>query len=262
LVSRGVYDAPSLFLRQLQVCLFMVFSLTQFQAAIVDLDGTMVDTLGDFEVALNRALVDLDLPPVTRALVEHTVGKGSEHLIRSVLAHQLALPAVKGGASGCDARSVENLYEAAWQRYQHHYLAINGEFAAVYPGVLEGLQRLSDAGLQLACLTNKPLSFAKPLLQAKGLDHFFTHVFGGDSFERKKPDPLPLVKTCEALGVSPAQALMVGDSSNDAQAARAAGCPVVLVRYGYNHGEPVDGVDADAHVDSLVDIPQAFSQAA
>jgi phosphoglycolate phosphatase len=87
-------------------------------------------------------------------------------------------------------------------------------------------------------------------------------VYGGDSFERKKPDPLPLLKTCEALGVSPTQALMVGDSSNDAQAARAAGCAVVLVRYGYNHGEPVDGVDADAHVDSLVDIPYAFSQAA
>ena len=233
--------------------------LRSLQAAIVDLDGTMVDTLGDFEIALNRSLTDLDLPPVTRALVERTVGKGSEHLIRSVLAHQLALPEVKGLANVCDARSAENLYEPAWQRYQHHYLAINGEFAAVYPGVAEGLQQLRDAGLQLACLTNKPLSFAKPLLQAKGLDSFFAHVFGGDSFERKKPDPLPLLKTCEALGVKPSQALMVGDSSNDAQAARAAGCPVVLVRYGYNHGEPVDGVDADAHVDSLTQIPQALA---
>jgi phosphoglycolate phosphatase len=233
--------------------------LRSLQAAIVDLDGTMVDTLGDFEIALNRALADLDLPPVTRALVERTVGKGSEHLIRSVLAHQLALPEVKGLANVCDARSVENLYEAAWQRYQHHYLAINGEFATVYPGVVEGLQQLCDAGLQLACLTNKPLSFAKPLLQAKGLDSFFTHVFGGDSFALKKPDPLPLLKTCEALGVQAAQALMVGDSSNDAQAARAAGCPVVLVRYGYNHGEPVDGVDADAHVDTLTHIAQALA---
>ena len=231
----------------------------QLLAAIVDLDGTMVDTLGDFEIALNRSLADLDLPPVTRALVERTVGKGSEHLIRSVLAHQLALPEVKGLANVCDARSVESLYETAWQRYQHHYLAINGEFAAVYPGVAEGLQQLRDAGLQLACLTNKPLSFAKPLLKAKGLDSFFTHVFGGDSFERKKPDPLPLLKTCEALGVKPSQALMVGDSSNDAQAARAAGCPVVLVRYGYNHGEPVDGVDADAHVDTLKHIAQALA---
>ncbi|WP_310614320.1 phosphoglycolate phosphatase [Limnohabitans sp.] len=239
----------------------MNFSLTQFQAAIVDLDGTMVDTLGDFEVALNRALHDLDLPPVTRALVERTVGKGSEHLIRSVLAHQLALPEVKDQVLVCASRGIEDSYEAAWLRYQHHYLAINGEFAAVYPGVVEGLQQMRDAGLQLACLTNKPLSFAKPLLQAKGLDHFFTHVFGGDSFERKKPDPLPLLKTCEALGVKPAKALMVGDSNNDAQAARAAGCPVALVRYGYNHGESVDGVDADAHVDALTDIAQALGKA-
>ena len=231
----------------------------RMHAAIVDLDGTMVDTLGDFEVALNRTLADLDLPPVTRSLVERTVGKGSEHLIRSVLAHQLALPEVKGLANVCDARSVDNLYEPAWLRYQHHYLRINGEFAQVYPGVMAGLQTLRDAGLQLACLTNKPLSFAKPLLQAKGLDSFFAHVFGGDSFERKKPDPLPLLKTCEALGVKPSQALMVGDSSNDAQAARAAGCPVVLVRYGYNHGEPVDGVDADAHVDTLTHIAQALA---
>ena len=223
----------------------------RLNAAIVDLDGTMVDTLGDFEVALNRTLADLDLPPVTRALVERTVGKGSEHLIRSVLANQLALPEVKGLANVCDARGVENLYEPAWQRYQYHYLAINGEFAAVYPGVVDGLQRMCDAGLKLACLTNKPLSFAKPLLQAKGLDGFFTHVFGGDSFERKKPDPLPLLKTCEALGVSPAQALMVGDSSNDAQAARAAGCPVVLVRYGYNHGEPVEAARPDRVIDRL-----------
>jgi phosphoglycolate phosphatase len=233
----------------------------QLQASIVDLDGTMVDTLGDFEVALNRALADLDLPPVTRALVARTIGKGSEHLIRSVLAHQLALPEVKGLTNVCDARGVDNLYEAAWQRYQHHYLAINGQFATVYPGVVAGLQALREAGWSLACLTNKPLSFAKPLLQAKGLDGFFTHVFGGDSFARKKPDPLPVRLACEALGTSPARTLMVGDSSNDAQAARAAGCPVVLVRYGYNHGEPVDGVDADAHVDALTDIATALTKA-
>ena len=237
----------------------MPSTLTQFQAAMVDLDGTMIDTLGDFEVSLNRMLADLDLPLLTRALVERTVGKGSEHLIRSVLTHQLALPEVKGLVNVCEARSPEYLYEAAWQRYQHHYLGINGEFATVYDGVVEGLQQMRDAGLHLACLTNKPLSFAKPLLKAKGLDSFFTHVFGGDSFERKKPDPLPLLKTCEALGVQPGQALMVGDSSNDAQAARAAGCPVVLVRYGYNHGESVDGVDADAHVDTLVHIAQALA---
>jgi phosphoglycolate phosphatase len=96
--------------------------------------------------------------------------------------------------------------------------------------VPEGLQGLRDAGLRLACLTNKPTAFALPLLRAKGLDGFFEQVFGGDAFERKKPDPLPLIRTCEALGVVPGRTLMVGDSQNDALAARAAGCPVALVR--------------------------------
>ena len=222
------------------------------QAAIVDLDGTMVDTLGDFEVALNRTMADLDLPPVTSGLVERTVGKGSEHLIRSVLAHQLALPEASVGACA----TVDALYEPAWLRYQHHYLQCNGQHAHVYPGVLDGLQALQAAGIRLACLTNKPLAFAQPLLQAKGLAGFFERVFGGDSFERKKPDPLPLLKTCEALGTSTEQTLMVGDSSNDAQAAHAAGCPVILVTYGYNHGQPVQATPAAAWLDSLAHLPQ------
>lgn len=215
------------------------FSLPAVRGVIVDLDGTMVDTLGDFEAALNRMLAELDLPPVSRALVERTVGKGSEHLIRSVLEHQLALPQVNA------------LMEPAWRIYQRHYLEINGAFSDVYPGVLTALQQWQGSGLQLACLTNKPLDFARPLLKAKGLDVFFTQVFGGDSFERKKPDPLPLHKTCEALGTRAAQTLMVGDSENDGLAARAAGCPVVLVSYGYNHGRPIREVDADGYVDSL-----------
>ena len=215
------------------------FSLPSVRGVIVDLDGTMVDTLGDFEAALNRMLAELDLPPVSRKLVERTVGKGSEHLIRSVLEHQLALPQVNA------------LMEPAWRIYQRHYLEINGAFSDVYPGVLAALQQWQESGLQLACLTNKPLDFARPLLKAKGLDVFFAQVFGGDSFERKKPDPLPLHKTCEALGTLAAQTLMVGDSENDGLAARAAGCPVVLVSYGYNHGRPIREVDADGYVDSL-----------
>lgn len=213
--------------------------LSHFDAAIVDLDGTMVDTLGDFVVALNLVLDDLALPRVGAAAVQTMVGKGSEHLIASVLRHV--------GADG-------SLYERAWLRYQHHYLAINGRHSRVYDGVVEGLAALRQRGLRLACLTNKPGDFARPLLAAKGLDGYFAHVFGGDAFERKKPDPLPLLKTCEALGSAPAQTLMIGDSSNDAKAARAAGCPVVLVSYGYNHGEPVRDVDAEACIDSLQEL--------
>ena len=211
-----------------------------FDAAIVDLDGTMVDTAGDFEAALTLALADLGQVPVARDFIRRTIGKGSEHLIVQVLA--------KTGAPAA-------LYEQAYARYQHHYGHINGQHSAVYPGVLQGLKALRDAGLKLACLTNKPTVMARPLLVEKGLDGFFAQVFGGDAFARKKPDPLPLLETCKALGTVPARTLMVGDSSNDAAAARAAGCPVVLVSYGYNHGEPVSGVDADGVVDCLADLP-------
>lgn len=205
-------------------------------AAIVDLDGTMVDTVGDFEVALRLALAEIGLPPVDRAFIARTVGKGSDHLLLQVLAH-LGAPAA--------------LQPALWQRYQHHYLAVNGEHAALFPGVVEGLARLRDGGLRLACLTNKPGAFARPLLRRKGLDGFFAVVFGGDDFARKKPDPLPLLETCKALAAAPARTLMIGDSSNDAQAARAAGCPVVLATYGYNHGEPVQAAGADGLFDRL-----------
>ncbi|HEY0886346.1 MAG TPA: phosphoglycolate phosphatase [Ramlibacter sp.] len=208
-------------------------------AAIVDLDGTMVDTLGDFEFALNRMLEELELPAVHAGTIARLVGKGSEHLIRSVLA--------QAGAG-------ETSFEAAWDSYQRHYLAVNGRHSVVYPGVDAGLQAMREARLRLVCLTNKPTAFARPLLDAKGLSGYFELVFGGDAFERKKPDPLPLVKACEALGVPPSRTLAVGDSSNDAQAARAAGCPVVLVTYGYNHGEPVREVPADGFVDSLADL--------
>ncbi|VWX55932.1 Phosphoglycolate phosphatase [Burkholderiales bacterium 8X] len=218
-------------------------NLQDFDAAIIDLDGTLIDTIGDFVVALNRMLDDLGLPPIDRDTIARMIGKGSEHLIASVLRH------VRSGEEA-DA----DLFARAFARYQHHYLSINGQHAPVFPGVVEGLEALSAAGLRLACLTNKPTAFVGPLLAAKALDRFFPVVFGGDAFERKKPDPLPLLKTCEALGTRLERTLMVGDSSNDARAARAAGCPVVLVSYGYNHGEPIGKVDADGVIDSIAQL--------
>lgn len=217
----------------------MTFSASALQGAIVDLDGTMVDTLGDFEAALDRMLGELGLHRIERSSIARLVGKGSEHLIRSVLAQ------VGGDPS---------LYESAWLSYQEHYRRINGRYASVFPGVVEGLRALRGAGLKLACLTNKPTAFARALLASKDLSPFFDHVFGGDAFERRKPDPLPLLKTCEALGAAPADTLVIGDSSNDAAAARGAGCPVLLVTYGYNHGEPVRSVATDGFLDSLAQI--------
>jgi phosphoglycolate phosphatase len=229
-------------------------------AAIVDLDGTLVDTLGDFVVALNLMLADLSLPAVNRATVLPLVGKGSEHLIKSVLALvDHAQSATQNIANGFAEDSTTARYDAAWRSYQRHYRAINGDFSSVYAGALEGLQQLQAAGLKLACLTNKPGAFARELLKRKALVGYFDRVFGGDAFERKKPDPLPVLKTCAALGTQPERTLMLGDSSNDARAARAAGCPVLLVTYGYNHGEPIRAVDADGWIDSLADWRQGLA---
>ena len=223
----------------------------QYDAAIIDLDGTLVDTLGDFVAALNFMLADLPAQQfggvtLDAASVRRLVGKGSEHLVKSVLNNALA----HMGRAQAAIYSVAN-YDLAFARYQQHYAAINGQHATLYPGVLHGLRELQERGLKLVCLTNKPLAFARSLLKLKGLDGFFSQVFGGDSFERKKPDPLPLLKACKFLGTLPARTLMIGDSSNDARAARAAGCPVLLVSYGYNHGEPLRTVDADGFIDSL-----------
>ncbi|MDP9123608.1 MAG: HAD hydrolase-like protein, partial [Pseudomonadota bacterium] len=122
-------------------------------AAIVDLDGTMVDTVGDFEQALARTLADLGLPPVTRAFISRTVGRGSMYLLTQTLAQA-------GGAP--------DLLERAWMHYQRHYAEINGRHADVYPGVPEGLAAMRARGWRLACVTNKPRAFALALLEAKG----------------------------------------------------------------------------------------------
>ena len=214
----------------------------------------MVDTLGDFVVALKLMLNDV-LPreaatvEMNAATVEQMIGKGSLHLINLVLNHAF----VQSGRAYNAIDSVA-LNERAQASYQQHYAAINGQHSTVYPGVLEGLSHLQQSGLALVCLTNKPRAFALSLLKLKNLDGFFSEVFGGDSFERKKPDPLPLVKACEFLGTLPARTLMIGDSSNDAQAARGAGCPVLLVTYGYNHGMPIRDVDADGYIDTLAEL--------
>ncbi|MFG6412496.1 phosphoglycolate phosphatase [Roseateles sp. DC23W] len=206
---------------------------------MLDLDGTLVDTLGDFVAVLGLTFADLGLPAVSREFVERTIGRGGEHLVRMTLAEAGGEPA---------------MFDRAWALYQRHYAAVNGEHAAVYPGVVEGLERLRSRGLPLAVLTNKPAAPAAALLKRKGLDGYFAHVFGGDSFARKKPDALPLLKTCAALGTPPTATCMVGDSRNDAEAARAAGCPLVLVTYGYNHGEDIRAVAALQHVQRLDEI--------
>jgi phosphoglycolate phosphatase len=212
------------------------------QAAMVDLDGTLVDTVDDFVAALNAMLDEMHLPHVLAPQVTGLIGKGGEHLVRGALAQSMTTEPGPQQVLG------------ALARFRHHYDAVNGRHARVFPGVDDGLRTLRERGLRLACVTNKPTHASRQLLRACGLEHFFDVVTGGDRYERLKPDPMPLAMTCEELRSRPLLTLMIGDSTNDARAARAAGCPVVLVTYGYNHGEPVRSADADGWVDSLAEL--------
>jgi phosphoglycolate phosphatase len=210
------------------------------RAVIVDLDGTMLDTVPDFHVAINRMRDEMAMAPLAQDQIALMVGKGSENLIRSVLELDM-------GAAGVEAR-----FDDAMDSYQRHYLSINGKHTKLYPGVIAGLESLKSQGLRLACVTNKPIAFAKPLLAQKGLAMYFETLYGGDSLARKKPHPMPLLQVCHDFGLTPQQVVAIGDSSNDAEAARAAGCFVLAVPYGYNHGQSIHDSDSDGIVDTLL----------
>jgi len=211
------------------------------QAVIIDLDGTMLDTVPDFEAALNGMRADLGLAPIDQATITPLVGKGSEKLVRDTL------------LLDWDADRVDAAYDDAMAGYQRHYLAINGQRSTLYDGVIEGLQAMRALGLRLVCVTNKPVAFTLPLLEQKGLAPYFERVFGGDSFAKKKPDPMPMLGACAAFDLAPSRVVAIGDSSNDAESARAAGCFVLTVPYGYNHGRPVQEIKSDGIVGSLLE---------
>lgn len=221
--------------------------LAGVRAAIIDLDGTMLDTVPDFHVAINGMRGEFGLPSISAEAIALMIGKGSENLIRTVLALDF------------DAAGVEQRFAQAMDGYQRHYLAINGQHSTLYPDVEKGLAAMKAAGLRLACVTNKPIAFALPLLKLKNLDQYFEIVYGGDSLAKKKPDPLPLLQVCADFDLAPSTVVAIGDSSNDAQAARAAGCPVLTVPYGYNHGHSIHDTDSDGIVNTLLEAAHVIS---
>lgn len=222
-------------------------ALPAITACLFDLDGTLVDTLGDFEAALGAALAACGRARVTRAQIARMVGRGTPALIAAALALEPDAPPV-------DAAGFQALY-------LQHYLRINGRHARVCAGAVQALSALREHALPLACVTNKPQEAAAALLAHMGLAHFFAHIFGGESFARRKPDPLPLIEACRALGSAPAHTLMVGDSVFDAQAAAAAGCPFALVAGGYTgltDDAPACVIAADVHLDNLAQLAKLF----
>lgn len=208
---------------------------------MIDLDGTLLDTIPDLAAATNLMLDALGCPPLPLNMVRTFVGKGIPRLVERALARDID--------GYVDAEALAR----ALPVFERFYAEVNGRHTTLYPGVREGLQQLRDGGFPLACVTNKAAAFTWPLLQRTELARYFAQVIAGDTLARKKPDPLPLLHACARFGVVPERMLMIGDSVNDVQAARGAGCPVFCVPYGYNEGQTVQHLDVDAIVSALTD---------
>lgn len=208
------------------------------RSATFDLDGTLVDSIPDLAAACHAMLAELGQPPRTDDDIHRFVGKGMAVLVERCLTWEAA-PAMM-------------LLEAGIVSFRRHYADINGRASTVYPGVVEGLEAFRALGLPLGVVTNKPADFTGPLLERMGLAGYFEVVISGDTLAFKKPRPEPLLHACALLATEPGLNLHVGDSLNDIESARAAGCPVICVPYGYNEGRPVDSADCDALVSDLV----------
>lgn len=214
----------------------------RFSSVLLDLDGTLLNTIPDLTDAVNAMRLEMSLPPLRQDVVATFVGKGSEVLVRRALADELA---------GCEAPVEPQRLAQGLELFYQCYHVVNGDKTVVYQGVLDGLRSFRDHGVKMAVVTNKPGEFTEPLLVRTGLAGFFDHAVSGDTCTRKKPDPMPLQHACELLDAQPQETLVIGDSRNDVQAARAAGMAVVAVPYGYNEGQGVQSLNADAIVSSI-----------
>ena len=223
--------------------------LAKPSAILFDLDGTLLDTAADIALALSRAMADRGLPAPGVDAVRQMIGRGAPGLVdRASLALGLGLQ---------DARKAELV-----EGFFHHYGRLHEVDECVaqpYDGAREALAALHAQGLPLAVVTNKQQRFARGLLDRLSLSPFLRLVVGGDTCERRKPDPQPLLWACAQLGVAAGQTLMVGDSVNDVAAARAAGMPVVCVPYGYNEGQDPRSLDCDALVENLIELPRLWA---
>lgn len=217
----------------------MEHSANNRRAILIDLDGTLVDSAPDIAEAVRRMLIESGVAPLPFDTVRSFIGNGVPNLIRRVLA----------ASAACLGEP------AAMALFLRHYRDTNGRFGHVYPGVREGLQALQKEGFGLACVTNKPLAPTIALLAAHDLAPWFKVVVAGDSLDLMKPDPAPLLHACRGLDASPAHCVMVGDSTVDVAAARAARMPVYIMRYGYPGPDGHAGMQCDALIDSFTELP-------
>ncbi|MFZ4536791.1 phosphoglycolate phosphatase [Propionivibrio sp.] len=214
-------------------------------AVLLDLDGTLLDTVPDLHAAASGMLRDLGRPELPLDSIRSYVGRGIPNLVKRVLSASLAA-----------AEDASPPPQDALDSFRRHYAVENGRNSLPYPGVIAGLDALKAMGLPLGVITNKAAAFTLPLLELSGLAAYFDVVVSGDLLPKPKPDPMGLIWACGRMAVSPADTLMIGDSVHDFHAGRAAGCHVFLVPYGYNEGQDVRNLDCDAIVPSVENAAQ------
>lgn len=212
------------------------------EMVLIDVDGTLVDSVPDLAFCVDEMLKQLDLPVRGEASVRHWVGNGVERLVKRGLINEL------------NGEPDEALYNKALPIFRALYARNTSVRSCLYEGVPEALEFLQASGVKIGCVTNKASEFTLPILKDLGISHYFETILCGDQVERKKPDPQPLLMSAEKLGVSPAASMMLGDSMSDVKAARAAGFAIVCMSYGYNHGEDIRDYKPDAVVDSMAEI--------
>ncbi len=216
---------------------------------LIDLDGTLIDSVPDLAYCGDEMMKALGLPPRGEAASRDWVGNGVERFCERTL-----LGSVDGTVD-------PDLFAKALPIFKELYLVNNSQRSRVYDGVLEGIQWMKAQGYRLGCVTNKAEAFTVPLLKDKGLFDLFELVVSGDTCAEKKPSPIPLLYAAEKMGVVPENALMLGDSISDVKAARAAHFHIICMSYGYNHGADIRLAQPDAVVDSMAELPNFLESA-
>ena len=222
--------------------------VTKPKMVLIDVDGTLVDSVPDLAWCVDEMMLTLDLQPHGEAKVREWVGNGVERLVRRALVGQL------------EGEPEDALFDSAYPVFLDLYRDNTSKRSSLYPGVKQGLDYLKNNGYILGCVTNKAEAFTLPILRDLGIIDYFQSVVSGDTLEKKKPDPLPLLYSAEKLGVSPSQSMMLGDSMSDVKAARAAGFSITCMSYGYNHGEDIRLSKPDEVIDSMTELEALFTK--
>ena len=216
---------------------------------LFDLDGTLVDSVPDLALSVNKMLVELGLAPFEQDVIRGWVGNGANILIQRALSGSAEVS--KNLDSNLIAKSL-NIFHRIYQTY-------NCVETQLYENVLETLTELKNRGYRLAIITNKPEQFIQPIINGLALDNLFELMIGGDTVEQCKPHPLPLHYACQQLSVTVEQCVMIGDSKNDILAAKAAKMQSIALTYGYNYGEDISLHQPEIVLDHFADLLNVLS---